>query len=111
MPGQYSSDIVVETIAVEPFLLPDEVIRIRGKKSMPPSVVLLGLVFCFIPPFIFGPSIFVFAYLLGNKRSGVWITNLRMVDYTKSPFRGRYSIQSIPLADIESIRVAKLDFN
>lgn len=104
----YETDVIREKVAGEPFLLPGEELKYQAKIGIPASMVFWSIMALFLPPFlIWGVLLFgIAAY--SRRVDGVWVTNQRVVYYTKFPFSKSYNVQSVPLAQIAKVRLAPI---
>lgn len=105
----YETDVIREKIAGEPFLIEGEEIIEEGKIGLPPSMIIISIIVCFFPPIFIGWGVLLFGAVYWMKgKNGVWLTNKRVVSFTRVPFSKQYSIQSYPLHQISRIRMKRV---
>lgn len=106
MNTQFENEIVAEKMIGMPELLEGEVIEYDAKHGMQPFLVALSVVGTFIPPFFWGPALFVMIWL-ALKNRGIWITNKRFINFQKAfPLTQKYGVISIPFSKIRSVEFA-----
>jgi len=96
-----------EKIAGPPFLIEGETLDYEARHGLPPTMLVISIVITFIPPFLWGPGLFLLMWF-HKKHGGAWVTNKRLVDYQKVPFSKQYAVTSIPLSEITKIRRAPI---
>lgn len=60
------------------------------------TMYVVAVVLTFIPPFIFGIALFLLTRWV-DKRSQLWITDSRLVQYRQLPWPGKFSFSDVEL--------------
>jgi hypothetical protein len=102
------TEMIRATLPGEPPLLEGEAIAFRAKPAFSFFHWIAVVIVTFVPPFLGGVAIFFFLRYRVNH-SAVWVTNKRLIDFEKKPFKKTYRVTSIPLSHITKIRRGRLD--
>lgn len=99
--------MIREKIAGPPFLIEGESLDYEARHGISPIIVIIAAALTFIPPFLWGPGLYLLMYFQ-KKNDGAWVTTKRLVDFQKIPLSKQYAVTSIPLDEITKIRRAPI---
>lgn len=99
----YEDDVIREKVAGPPFLLDGESVELNGKIGTPASIVIVSIILTVVPPFFWGVLLFFIVRYI-RRTSGYWVTDRRIVYWTKVPFSKQFSVQSAPLEKVSRVR-------
>lgn len=103
MQETHETHVIRERIAGPPSLLPGEQIEFEATHGFAPTLIGLCIVGTLIPPFIWG-LLLLFGGWHQKKHNRTWVTDRRVVYFTKPLLSRQYLVISVPLAKVREAR-------